>query len=104
MTAILIGLVVGLLALLGAAAIKVETLQEVVRSHEGHDDCIKQVAASVSRAHSASLMRHLAHKWDTVEEQGNLQILAREQYHAGGPSMPTLWLRQQADLIERNGA
>lgn len=93
-----------LLALFLLACIKIERLLDEKDSRTGteHDDCIKAIAASVSRSHSASLMRHLAHKWDAVEEQANLQTLAREQYRPGGPSMPAIWLRHQADLTERS--
>jgi hypothetical protein len=90
--------------LLAAAYFQVRRLEHEVRfvRARNHTACIMDIKEAVSRGHDAALMRRLADKWDSTEEQGNLKVLAREQYTPGGPSMPALWLRQQADQTERN--
>lgn len=93
--------IAALLAMLGAASIKVNALQSEARITRAgqHAVCILTIQQAISGAHDAVLLRQLADKWDSVAEQGNLRVLAREQYSPGGPSMPAIWLRQQADII-----
>lgn len=105
MIAALVLLVILVLVLAGLflfACVKVEQHQEELRDRDftEHYSCIDSINRAVSAAHDATLLRHLADRWDSVEEQGNLRILAREKYLPGGPAMPALWLRQQADKIE----
>lgn len=61
-----------------------------------------KLLANLDRARNeASILRQMAVKWESVEEQSNLIRLARENYTPGGPSMPTIWMREQANLIDR---
>ena len=55
----------------------------------------------VSNRAMAQTIRNLAERWDSIEEQANLRRLANERYSPGGPSMPVIWLREQAELMEK---
>lgn len=70
------------------------------RSRADHAKCIAHVASMSSNRVAAMALRHAAEKWDSVEEQSNLRQLAHERYSPGGPSMPVIWLEQQAELVE----
>jgi cytochrome c556 len=103
--AALVVIVLALLALLAAACIKVERVQEEIRDRDfdEYHRSVEDIARHVRGAHDAALLHRMADRWESVEEQGNLRTLAREQYTPGGPSMPALWLRQQASLIQPEG-
>jgi len=95
-----------LTVLLLAACIKIEKTQEEVRSENLHRrldavDFIDRMIEEMKARNEAALLRRLADKWDHPSEQGELTILAREKYRVGGPSMPAIWLREQADKLER---
>jgi len=70
---------------------------------EGHSAYVKQVSAILSREYGASILEQAARDWDSTDERPNLQRLARDEYKPGGPSMPTIWLRDRAKRI-RGGA
>lgn len=97
-----IALLVVLIWLLVAALVKIDRLQERSRLAQtwDHAACTIGLMEAISKAHDADLLRRAADRWESPDEQGNLRILAREKYSPGGPSMPALWLRQQADLIQ----
>lgn len=98
-----LGLLVAL-ALLAIAYGQVRRLEHEVRHirARGHALCLMQIREAVGAFHDAALLTVLAQKWDSPEEQTNLRVLAREKYVPGGPSMPALWLREQARAtIER---
>lgn len=76
-----------------------QTLDEKNR-HEVCHEAVEAVLRTACARTDASILRVMADKWDSIEEQTNLKQLARERYEAGGPSMPAIWLRQQADLID----
>lgn len=65
-----------------------------------HAKCIAHIADVVSKRVVAMAFRDAAVRWDSVEEKPNLTRLARKEYKTGGPSMPNLWLNQQADLLD----
>lgn len=100
---ILIGVILFLLGVLGATSLRAEGALREVRHlrARAHVSCMMNIETIISKGHDEALLLSLADKWDTVEEQGNLQVLAREHYTPGGPSIPALWLRQQADIIKR---
>jgi hypothetical protein len=66
---------------------------------QSHAFCLATINASVSRAHAADVLEDAAHRWDAVEEQGHLKVLAREHYVPGGPSMPAIWMRDRAAML-----
>lgn len=69
-----------------------KALHAVVRQGQKHDELrIEQ--------YGILLLRSLADKWDSVEEKPTILEL-RRRWHDDGPSVPSLWLRQQADQIE----
>lgn len=88
-------------ALLGALW-KIADMGEEARSDDlaEHAKCIAHIASVTSNRFVADRLRQLAEKWDSIEEQANLKQLARERYKPGGPSMPRIWLRQQAELLD----
>lgn len=65
-----------------------------------HAKCVAHLTATSSNHFVAARVRDLADRWDSIEEQGNLRRLANERYTPGGPSMPVIWLRYQADQLE----
>lgn len=97
-TGLLITLLVGLLL---AACIKIEKVQDEVRREVAarHHDSLDFIDMLQAK-HEAYLLRRLADQWDHPSEQGVLSKLAREKYNPGGPSMPAIWLREQANKID----
>lgn len=95
--------VVFMAALMLTACWRIEVLQQELRDQEDvtHAKCIAHVASVVSNRVVAEALRQAADRYDSVENQGGLRVLAREKYQPGGPSMPTLWLREEADRIEK---
>lgn len=80
--------------------------QRLARDEEkaDHAKCIAHIASVTSDRFVASRVRDLAERWDSIEEQGELRRLANEKYTPGGPSMPVIWLRHQADLLDPLGS
>ena len=105
MTPLLFALLLSLVGLLAVALAwaggRIERLQRELRFNlaRRHTLCLMDIKEVVSASHDAALLNRLADRWDSPDEQGNLRILAREKYNPGGPSMPAIWLRQQADII-----
>ena len=91
-----------ILYLVGSLCARIARLDKELRftRARNHGLCVMDIIEIVHGAHDATLLRNLADKWDSPAEQGNLTILARERYSPGGPSMPALWLRAQADRLE----
>lgn len=50
-------------------------------------------------ANEAALLRSLADKWDSIEEKPTI-LAMRRKFHEAGPSVPAIWMREQANLIE----
>jgi hypothetical protein len=69
-----------------------------------HAKCIAHIASATSNRVIAMALRERAEKWDSIENQADLRRLANERYSPGGPSMPTIWLREEADLIDPLGS
>jgi hypothetical protein len=65
-----------------------------------HAKCVALISSVVSNRVVAIAFRDAANRWDSIEEQADLRRLAREQFKDDGPSMPALWLREQAAKIE----
>lgn len=105
----MIGAIVGLsiavavLAFLLALSIGViERYREEWADNElaDHAMCVAHIADVTSKRVVAMALREKARQWESVEEKANLNRLAREQFKTDGPSMPALWLNQQADLLD----
>lgn len=64
-----------------------------------HAKCIGLISHSISGKIAADALRAAADKWDSPEEQATLTRLAQERYVPGGPSMPSIWLNREANLI-----
>lgn len=95
-TALLVGFIIGL----GLLALYLDRMTSAIL------DALKSVLAQNQRSdelrvgeHNVLLLRSLADKWDSVEEKPNILEL-RRRWHDDGPSVPSLWLREQADLLE----
>lgn len=104
-----IGLFVGLCLAVVALCLVVAVLAArlVYLSQDREDDqqaehamCVAHIADVVSNRVVAMALREKAKQWDSVEEEPNLKRLGREVYKAAGPSMPNIWLNQQADLLD----
>lgn len=65
-----------------------------------HTYCVSAISEFVSDRLIAQSLRTMAEKWDNVETQPLLTTLAREKYEPGGPGMPAIWLRYEADRID----
>lgn len=72
----------------------------VLAERAEHAKCIAHIASVTSNKFLADRIRDLADKYDSVEEITVHKNLARTQYTVDGASMPAIWLRHQADLIE----
>lgn len=101
----MIWLVVTLMVLV--VILMVGLLQSVrfcIRDHQtDHAKCIAHIASVTSNRVVAQAVHNLAEKWDSIEEQSNLRVLANTKYSIGGPSMPVIWLHEQARRIEEEG-
>jgi hypothetical protein len=95
------------IAMLILAGITVYCVNELGRINEGsvngHDRCHEQAQSllqmSTVRA-EAQALRRAANLWDSIEQEQAKRILAREKYVEGGPSVPAIWLRQQATELD----
>lgn len=101
MTALILILAVIILLLMGLVVLAVIRLDEVHRDvafalDEQHDQCVAQVTKHVSDLYAAQVLTLAAADYDSPDEAGILLRIAREEYVAGGPSMPALWLRDRA--------
>lgn len=71
--------------------------EEQARDHHqwllSHDERMAQVAEDAARF----ALMDAADAWDSEAESDNLTRLAKQHYRAGGPSMPTIWLRLRAE-------
>jgi hypothetical protein len=79
------------------------TLKVLEATRRSHDDChlhTKEVAEGVATVIGKHILLAAAEKFDSIEEQQNIKVLAREQYTPDGPSVPALWLRQLADKMD----
>lgn len=99
------GLIIGLILAVVVLCLVISVLAyEIVRGNDrleaDHAMCVAHTADVSSDRILAMFARELARRWGSVEEKSNLIQLGREQYHIGGPSMPEIWLNQQADLID----
>lgn len=92
----------GAFMLIALAWVHIVSLRDAFDSQHdaNHAKCIAHIADVVSKRVVAMALRDLAVRWESVEEKANLQRLGREVYKIGGPSMPTIWLNQQADLLD----
>lgn len=90
--------------LLIAAFVRIADVQKEVcdekTAHESCHEATLAVLSTASKRTDASALRAAADRWDSIEEQGNLKRLASERYKPGGPSMPTIWLRAEADRMD----
>lgn len=65
-----------------------------------HAKCMALVASVTSGRFMAARLRDLAERWDSTDERLELDRIARTKYKAGGPSVVSLWLDEQAASFE----
>lgn len=68
-----------------------------------HSECADTLAAFFAERLFAERIRHLATKYDSEAGIREMAFLRREmerQRTAGGPTLPAMWLRLQADHID----
>lgn len=62
--------------------------------------CVAHMASVVSNRMVAQVLRAEADRYDAPSEQRVMRSLADHHYRPGGPSMPVIWLRHRADVID----
>lgn len=77
----------------------VSAMRETNRRQAEHAKCVALVSSLASDRIAAMTLLHAADRWDSVEEQPRVQQLIRDEYKMGGPSMPAIWLRHEAERI-----
>lgn len=65
-----------------------------------HSYCVSAISEFCSDRLIAQWLREHAEKWDGVDMRPLLLRLGREQYQPGGPSVPAIWMRYEADRID----
>jgi hypothetical protein len=65
-----------------------------------HAKCIAHIADVTSKRVVALAFRDAAARWDRVETQTDLTMLRKQFKYDSGPSIPAMWLNQQADLLD----
>ena len=101
-TALLVSLVVLMSALALAACWRIEVLQQELRDTEDahHAKCIAHIASVVSNKAVADALRQAAERYDSVENQSRMYQITRSWSTASPSSVPSMWLREEADRIE----
>lgn len=94
--------VVFMAALMLAACWRIEVLQQELRDQEEmtHAKCIAHIASVVSNHAVAEALRQAADRYDSVENQSRMYQITRSWSTASPASVPSIWLRQEADRIE----
>ena len=64
-----------------------------------HAKCVAHVASAASTRMVAAVLRELAEKWDTVDNEEELTRIRNTKYVAGGPSVVSLWMHEEAERI-----
>ncbi|UUW88378.1 hypothetical protein [Pimelobacter simplex] len=101
-------------ATLRAKVAAVEALAEewapLCTSPESHAKCIRHAparalgdSAQVVQRIKATALEEAADAWDDPASVDELGELAAQKYRAGGPSMPTIWLRERARRVRDGG-
>lgn len=96
---------VALLVLLAVACYKVEVAQREVTKmwawyEDRHIEALHILQSLNTRRDKAAGLREAANRWDDPALRPELERLAREYYTPGGPSMPAIFMRLEADAIE----
>jgi hypothetical protein len=67
-----------------------------------HAGCVQQVGQAVSKQHDAALLRRMAEKYDSVENQTVLSRMRWERSNENDHrvTIPAQWLREEADMID----
>lgn len=93
------------LILLGLACWQVEQWRSEahteVERHQGCHEAVAAVLGIVAARREANLIRRLAAEYDSMDGQTDIRSIARRGYVEGGPSIPALWMLEQADKIAR---
>lgn len=95
------GAFVALLVMLALTQWRVNRLETEVRfaRAKSHAVCIMQMRDVIGLAHEAAVLRRAAEDFDSPEEVSRLIVL-RRNFRENGPSVPSMWLTDQAQRIE----
>jgi hypothetical protein len=66
------------------------------RCHEHTEDLIQKVTSQVGPL----VLRAAAEKFDAIEEQHKLKQMAAQEWKPDGPSVPAIWMLEQAEILE----
>lgn len=100
----LTALVVILVVLLVAACIKIEQVQAEVRfqmeEYDRYSTKMYELLGNLNkRRDGAYALRAAADKWEDPLYKPALERMAHDHYEPGGPSMPAIFMRLEADAL-----
>lgn len=73
-----------------------DQLDDEKAEHEACHEATLKVLETASKRTDAVALEAAADAWDSIEEQQERIRIANTTYREGGPSVPTLWLRERA--------
>lgn len=95
-----VGIVVCVAAMCWCTNSVIKALNGQTNAHQRcHEQAESLLQMSTVRA-EAQALRRAANLWDSVEEEQAKRVLAHEKYVQGGPSIPAIWLREQATKLD----
>lgn len=77
-----------------------EANDEAVLHMDCHENMAERMAMMYRTEAQATALRNAADKWDDPTLNVSRNRFVSEHYVDGGPSVPALWLRAEADKIE----
>lgn len=76
-------------------------LRKVIPQRIDHAKCIAHIADITSNRFAARLVHDLADRYENIDGQAELTRIRNTVYGADTESVPALWMREQAERIER---
>lgn len=98
---LLLGLLILALAVLVLAGVRIEHLQWESKDimDQNHAKCLAMVGAFVGDRFAAQVLMAAAEHYDGMDGQAELRRIVNSVWVEGGPSIPSLWLRDRAEMI-----
>lgn len=73
-----------------------DSLEDEKAEHEACHEATVRMLSAASKRSNAAVLEAAADAWDSIEEEHERIRIANTAYREGGPSVPTLWLRERA--------
>lgn len=104
MSVALIVLIAACAILLGCLVLAMVRIFDLMDEREEDNDhthakCLSMVAAFIGDEFAAQVLNAAATDYDTAEGQAQLAVMRDRVWVHDGPSMPSLWLRNRAEMI-----